>query len=108
MLKEIRLTYTLTTMMQVLQVALQQPTSSWLHTFRLPETFSAKTMSALESQHVSLKGTKTEIINSIALRILDHTSYPTSEEYTFVCRLLIEKYPFLKDKLGNGYVSSSQ
>ena len=33
-----------------------------------------------------------------------HTHYPTSEEYTGVLRLLVDKYSVLKDKFGNGIV----
>ena len=50
-------------------------------------------------------GMRVEIISSIALQMYQHTTYPTSEEYTTVCKLLIEKYPILQDSCGNGYVS---
>ena len=64
-------------------------------------------MSVLESGRRLLKKAYwTEIINSIALKMLEHTMHPTSEEYTTVCRLLTDKYPFLKDTAGTGYVSS--
>lgn len=32
--------------------------------------------------------------------------YPTHAEYVKVAQALIQKYPFLKDVTGNGYVSS--
>ena len=46
-------------------------TSSWLHTFRPPQNFSPKTMSALESgSHIS-KANRIEIFSSIALKMPD-------------------------------------
>jgi len=64
-------------------------------------------MAALDSRHRFLKRAyRIEIINSIALKMLEHTMHPTSEEYTAVCRLLTDRYPFLKDTAGNGHVSS--
>ena len=47
-----------------------------------------------------------EIISTIGLQMYQHTTTPTSEEYTSVCKMLVETYPLLKDSCGNGYVSS--
>lgn len=80
-------------------------TSTWLHTFKIPESFSRATMEAME-RGVIKKGARTDIINMVAFKVFEHTSRPTSEEYTTVCRMLIVKHPVLKDKVGNGYVSS--
>ena len=56
-------------------------------------------------QKVSItKKVRMEVINVIAFSILSHTERPTSEEYTTVCRMLISKYPVLRDAIGNGYV----
>ena len=33
------------------------------------------------------------------------TTQPTSEEYTSICRALVQEFPVLKDTHGNGYVS---
>ena len=52
-----------------------------------------------------LKGTRTEIVNAIALQMWCHTQYPTSGKYTGALRMLVDKYPVLKDKFGNGIVS---
>lgn len=62
-------------------------------------------MEAME-RGVIKKGARTDIINMVAFKVFEHTSRPTSEEYTTVCRMLIVKHPVLKDKVGNGYVSS--
>lgn len=48
-----------------------------------------------------------EIINSLSTLMLVHTSHPTPDDYTTVCRRLVEKYPNLKDKVDSGYVSTS-
>ena len=45
-----------------------------------------------------------EIINSFSTLILIR---PTPDDYTTVCRRLVEKYPNLKDKVDSGYVSTS-
>ena len=51
------------------------------------------------------KGVRTEVINMIAVQMLQETSYPTFEDYTEVCRKLVEMYPILKGAIGNSYVS---
>ena len=63
-------------------------------------------MERLEKKEIT-DATRNEIISSIALPIYQQTTHPTSEEYTRVCKMLIEKYPILKDSCGNGYVSST-
>ena len=53
-----------------------------------------------------LKGTRTEIVNAIALQMWYHTQYPTTGEYNGALRMLVDKYPVLQDKFGNGIVST--
>ena len=53
-----------------------------------------------------VKGVRTEIITSIAWEIWRYTQYPSPEDYTIICKLLVQKYPVLKDTIGNGYVSN--
>lgn len=48
---------------------------------------------------------RNEIIGAVAIPLYQVTPYPTSDEYTSICKSLIEKYPVLKDSCGNGYVS---
>lgn len=60
---------------------------------------------ALSEEGVITKALRSEIITMIALGMWQHSSYPTPEEYTSVCRELVLKYPVLKDTHGNGYVS---
>ena len=79
--------------------------STWLPSFEIPEKFSRTTMEALTTGIVS-KRARSEIVNVVAHKVLEHTERPTSEEYTTVSRMLINKHPKLKDTIGNGYVSS--
>lgn len=78
--------------------------SSWIGSFKIPEKFSRATMKVLSEEVITDKA-RIEIVSAIALQAYQHTTYPTSEEYTTMCRKLIERYPFLKDKIGNGIVS---
>ena len=50
--------------------------------------------------------TRTEIIQTLGQNMWAHTSYPSSHEYTEVCRKLVTTYPILRDAIGNGFVSS--
>ena len=43
----------------------------------------------------------------IAMGMWQMTTNPTSEEYTSVCRTLVQRYPILKDTHGNGFVSQN-
>ena len=43
----------------------------------------------------------------ISWEVWRYTQYPSSEEYNTVCKLLIQKYPVLKDTIGNGFVSDT-
>lgn len=57
------------------------------------------------SDVVITKTVRSEIITVIALGLWQITTQPTSEEYTSICRLLVQKFPVLKHTHGNGYVS---
>lgn len=46
-----------------------------------------------------------EIVTALAFEIWNHTQYSTGDEYNAVCSVLVNKYPFLKNTIGNGYVS---
>ena len=77
--------------------------SNWSSNFHLPQ-FSTKTMQSLEAQKIT-KGMRIEIVTALALEIWKDTQYPSGIEYNTVCSMLVNKYPFLKDTIGNGYVS---
>jgi len=81
----------------------QENSTDLLHTFSLPK-FSRKTQECIESSRIS-KGVRTDIVSALAYEIWRHVQYPTPEEYNEVCKRLVEKYPNLRDTIGNGYVS---
>ena len=76
--------------------------SSWVHTFYLPDCFSSKTMAAIHRGQIT-KAVRIEIIAAMHTRMLQHTLYPTANEYRTACQRLVDKYPV--DKLGNKIVS---
>ena len=47
---------------------------------------------------------RAKFISSICSAIFRYKALPTKEEYQSVALKVIEKYPFLKSKSGNGYV----
>ena len=74
--------------------------TSWISS----DTFSKRTHEGIATGVVT-RGQRIEIIEVIAYRVLAHTEFPSSSEYIGVCEALIEKYPTIKDTVGNGYVS---
>ena len=51
------------------------------------------------------KSVRAEICEVLSYRVFAVTEYPTSAEYTAICRGLVAKYPVLMDTIGNGFVS---
>ena len=77
----------------------------WHLHFQIPSHFSTRTEEAITTGLLT-KGTRIEIIQSIAAAMKVHTKNPTSIQYNLVCQKLIEKYLTLKDTIGTtGYVS---
>lgn len=72
--------------------------SDWHLQFNIPEAsfFSACVQDAISTGIVTSKARR-EIIQILRTFILAYTIYPTSEQYTTVCRNLITKFPKLKD-----------
>lgn len=75
-----------------------------MHMFYLPDCFSSKTMAAIHRGQIT-KAVRIEIIAAMHTRMLQHTLYPTANEYRTACQRLVDKYPVLADKLGNKIVS---
>ena len=88
----------------VIQVSLTPKRSVGGLPITIPEQFSRATMERLKSNEIT-DSARNEIISAIAIPLYQLTTYPTSDEYTSICKSLIEKYPVLKDSCGNGYVS---
>ena len=79
----------------------------WHQSFKIPEksTFSGSVQRAIDTGVISSK-TQQEIAQTLRMHILQHTRYPSPEEYTSVCQQLILKFPKLRDTIGsNGFVS---
>ena len=45
-----------------------------------------------------------EIIAALSTLVMVHVTYPTSDEYSRICELLVREYPILSDCFGCGYV----
>ena len=56
------------------------------------------------SSGVPTRKARDEIVNALSTLIMVHTIRPSSEDYTIICKKLVEKHPTLKDSLGSGYV----
>ncbi len=72
--------------------------NDWHSTFKVPEvaSFSGTVQLAIESGTIVSKAWQ-EIVQTLRTLMLQYTKYPSSEQYTEVCRKLIEKYPKLMD-----------
>ena len=79
---------------------------NWHHTFQIPncEVFSACVQTAINTGIVSARARK-EIVQMIRTLMLQHSKYPTSEQYSTIFEKLVTKYPKLRDTLGSGHVS---
>lgn len=92
------------TLMQALVTS--EKNGTILPTLTVPDQFSRATMERLRRKEVT-DASRNEIISAIAIPLYQQTMYPKPEEYTTICKKLVEKYPVLKDSCGNGYVSHS-
>ena len=81
--------------------------SDWHNTFAIPDLnrFSPHIQSAINNGIITGRA-KREIYQVLRTYITAFTLYPTPEQYTTICRNLIEKYPILGDTDGpSKYVS---
>ena len=80
--------------------------SKWHHTFQIPdrETFSGYVQKSIDTGIVSTRARR-EIVQMLRTLMIQHTKYPTSEQYNAVCSKLVTKFKSLKDSLGSGHVS---
>ena len=78
----------------------------WHVSFRIP-SLSALSERSIDAIHTGIitKAVRTEIVQTIATLIANHTKRPSPEQYTHICKELVKTYPTLKDDSGNGYVS---
>lgn len=78
------------------------PTSSkkvkeWIHKFQLPSRFSASVEDGLKTGQLN-SNLQNEFIRDICTAILNHTMYPTKAERVQIAKLIVSKYPCMKDK----------
>ena len=80
--------------------------SSWHPSFQIPDkhTLSGGVQAAIESGVVCAKS-RCDIVQTLRTLMLQHTRYPSSEEYTTISRKLVEKFLKLHDGGASGFVS---
>jgi len=72
--------------------------------FVLPKNFRPDVRAALECGKMTLETTKS-FLSTVAAAMATFTFYPSKDDYTDVARTIIEKYPFMKSRIGKPYVS---
>lgn len=72
--------------------------------FELPHNYHIMVMSELKKGMLSIRA-KPKFISAVASAIFRYKSYPTTDEYERVGKLIISKYPFLRSSNGTGFVS---
>ena len=63
--------------------------------FPLPNNFSSNIEDGLKTKHLVGKS-RSKFVTRIAEAIFCHKSYPTTEEYRHVVKMMFDKWPFLK------------
>ena len=69
----------------------------WLLRFKIPQ-FLKRTSESIQRAQIS-KGVRTEIVSCIAWEIWQSTQFPSSEDYSAVCKMLVQKHPILRDTI---------
>ena len=94
---------------QNLKTKLYDDCESWLQGFKLPDSFSSRTMECI-STGILTQSCRTEIIQTLAALMWVHTHYPSKEAYNTVCAKLVMTNPTLADDADDDqatYVSKS-
>ena len=65
--------------------------SNWAEKLVVPTRFSSNTMTAMKEGVLTSKA-RDEIMTSLSTLIMVHTMRPTPDDYTTVCRRLVEKH----------------
>lgn len=73
-----------------------------IKTFQLPTNYSPQVEASLKEKSMTTASTRM-FVTAIARAMYAVKRYPTSEEFDFIGRHVIEKYPFLRCPIGNGY-----
>ncbi|XDV26739.1 hypothetical protein PO909_030374, partial [Leuciscus waleckii] len=79
------------------------PSASFPTLFEVPK-FPSDVQAKLDQKQSKLSASeRIKIIRTLYERMAQYSMYPTNEEYVQVAEALTLRYPFLKDKEGNGY-----
>lgn len=70
----------------------------------VPDHWRPEVESCLQEQSLT-ESARNEMVRALVLQLFARSIKPTRIQCEAVARKLILKYPFLKDDLGNGYVS---
>lgn len=83
-------------------------TGYWHVNFEIPDkyTFCGAVQDSIDTGTVCGRARR-GIVQVLRTLIIQHTKYPSREEYNVICRKLIEKYPNLHDDSPNGFVSTT-
>lgn len=77
-----------------------QPFQQFSSFLNFPEMFR---QSWTKNRHAKLRSDRNKIVRTLYETMALIKMFPTNDDYVKVCKSLILKYPFLKDKEGNGY-----
>lgn len=95
--------------MQNINVLAAIPQRNWHLTFEIPDgtTFSSKVQRAI-ADGIVVGRVRREVVQVLRTLMLQHTKYPSRDQYNTVCEKLLIKFPKLRDDVGSlGYVSKS-
>lgn len=88
------------------QPIFEAPSSSTSSSLEIPDHWRPEVQSCLEDKCLT-NGARNEIVRTLVHLLFAKVSKPTRLQCEDLARKLIMKYPFIKDDLGNGYVSYS-
>ena len=72
--------------------------------YALPKCFSASVMQSLDNKKM-MPNTRSAFVRELVVHMTSFGIRPTRNFCSTVARRIILKYPFLRDAVGNGYVS---
>ena len=80
--------------------------SSRSRLFEIPEHWRPEVEGCIRNQSLE-ESARCEIVRTLVCLLFSHFPKPTREQCGSLARQLILKHPFMKDDMGNGYVSGN-
>ena len=74
--------------------------------FELPRSYPQEVQNDLCENRLT-KRSRAKFIARICSAIFRYKAFPSTAEYNHVGEQIVKKYPFLRNKTGTGYISSS-